>query len=169
MRITAKDSGRRGLLGIARGVVKAVSSRARQTKLQHLDIEAFSGEAHDGAEHMEGYGLTARPHAGAEAVVVFAGGNRNHPLVISVADRQYRLQGLVDGEVALYDDLGHKVHLTRTGIVIAGAAITLEGTVTINGNLAVNGAELTHNGVDIGDSHRHGGVTPGAGNTGVPV
>ncbi len=169
MRMTERDAGRRALLGASRGVVKAVSSRARQSKLQHLDIEALAGERHQGAEHMEPYGFTARPHAGAEVVVIYPTGNRSHPIIISVADRQYRLQGLEDGEIALYDDLGQKVHLTRSGIVISGSAITIEGDLTVNGAVTITGASLTHNGKDVGASHAHSGVTPGTGITGAPV
>ena len=51
--------------------------------------------------------------------MVFAGGLRSHGLVIAVEDRRYRLRDLKDGEVALYDDLGQVVHLTRDGIRIA--------------------------------------------------
>lgn len=169
MRATARDSERRGLLGFARGVVRAVSARPGQAKLQHLDIEALAGETHDGAEHMEPYGLTARPHAGAEAVIAFAGGNRAHPLILAVADRKYRLQGLADGEVALYDDLGQTVRLTRSGIAITAPTITVNGDLTVNGAVTIAGASLTHNGKNVGASHVHGGVTPGGANTDVPT
>lgn len=37
-----------------------------------------------------------------------------------VADRRFRLKGLARGEVALYDDQGQSVILTRAGIVING-------------------------------------------------
>jgi phage gp45-like len=47
----------------------------------------------------------------------------SHPIVLVVGDRRYRLKNLQDGEVAIYDDLGQKVHLTRDGIrVDAGPA-----------------------------------------------
>jgi phage gp45-like len=169
MRATERDASRRGVLGFARGVLKSVSTRAGQTKLQHLDIGVLKGETHEGAEHMEAYGITAKPHAGAEVVVAFIGGNRAHPIVISVADRQYRLQGLESGEVALYDDLGQKVHLTRDGIVIEAPKIRLLGDTTIEGKLDILGDSVTHNGKNIGDDHAHSGVTPGADNTGAPV
>ncbi|WP_431477838.1 phage baseplate assembly protein domain-containing protein [Massilia eburnea] len=58
-------------------------------------------------------GFTSVPKPGAEGVVVFVGGNRDHGLVIAVEDRRFRLKGLASGEVAIYDDQGQKVHLTR--------------------------------------------------------
>ncbi len=161
------NPGRRALFGAARAVLKSISARPQETKLQQLDLEALAGEPIDGAEHMEPYGFTARPHAGAEAVVVFVGGNRSHPLVVAVADRRYRLQGLVDGELALYDDLGQKVHLTRSGIVVTAPTITLAGHVVVTDGLTVTGG-ITDGGVEVGATHTHGGVTPGTGNTGTP-
>lgn len=169
MRETGRASATRGLMGFARGVVKAVSGRAGQAKLQHLDVGVLNGEVHEGAEHMEPYGMTARPHAGAEVVLAYVGGNRAHPIIVQVADRKYRLQGLQDGEVALYDDLGQKIHLTRDGAVITAPTITINGDVTINGALQVDGASLTHNGKNVGADHVHSGVTPGAANTGEPA
>lgn len=41
--------------------------------------------------------------------------------------------------------------------------------VRIEGALRVTGAALTHNGVNVGDDHRHSGVVPGGGTTGTPV
>ena len=37
-----------------------------------------------------------------------------------VSDRRYRLKGLARGEVAVYDDQGQSVTLTRAGIVVNG-------------------------------------------------
>lgn len=37
------------------------------------------------------------------------------------------------------------------------------------GGVAITGGALTHNGVNIGATHRHGGVQPGGSNTGVPT
>ncbi len=39
---------------------------------------------------------------------------------VVVADRRFRLKGLARGEVALYDDQGQSVTLTRAGIVVNG-------------------------------------------------
>ncbi|EFB6788059.1 hypothetical protein FPG81_19955 [Escherichia coli] len=42
-----------------------------------------------------------------------------------VSDRRYRLKGLQTGEVAVYDDQGQSVTLTREGIVVDGAGKTI--------------------------------------------
>lgn len=122
---------------LARGTVVLVNAA---TKMQTLQVKLLSGEAKDGIEHFEGYGLTVKPHPGAECVALFFGGDRSHGVVIAVADRRYRMTGLAEGEVALHDDLGQHVHLTRTGIVVYSALITLDATtVHVTGNLNVDG------------------------------
>lgn len=100
------------------------------TELQELQIELLSGEVLDGVEHFEAYGYTSRPHPGHEVAAASLAGKRSHTVCLVAADRRYRLKGLAKGEVALYDDLGHQVHLTRDGIVIRGAGqqVLITGT-----------------------------------------
>lgn len=104
---------------IARGVVTAINSA---TKMQTLQVRLLADESKSDVEHFEPYGFTSSPNPGAEQVALFPDGDRSHGLVIVVADRRYRLQGLAAGEMAIHDDQGQKVHLTREGIVIDGAA-----------------------------------------------
>lgn len=101
----------------ARGTVALANAAS---KLQTLQVRLLSRETKSGVEHMEPYGLTANPRPGAEVLAAFLGGDRSHGVVVAVCDRRYRVQGLKTGEVCLYDDLGHQVHLTRAGIVIRG-------------------------------------------------
>lgn len=106
-------------LMIGRAVIAAVDDAAQA---QALQVELLEGEAHDGVERFAGYGFTSHPHAGAEALVAFVGGLRSHGVIVAVEDRRYRLKGLAAGEVAIFDDQGAKVHLTRDGIVISSEA-----------------------------------------------
>lgn len=98
--------------------------------MQELQVEGLADEVLDGIEHAEPYGYTANPHPGAEAILLSLGGRRAHTVCVVAADRRYRLKGLASGEVALYDDLGHQVHLTRDGIVIRGGGhqVLITGT-----------------------------------------
>lgn len=105
-------------LMVARGVLALVNDAA---KMQGVQVTLLSGEVRD-MERFQNYGYTSQPHAGAEVAAVFVGGNRDHGLALAIDDRRYRLKGLQGGEVALYDDLGHIIKLSRTGIVITGAA-----------------------------------------------
>lgn len=118
----------RGLQNLfSRGVVSAVNPDA---KMQTVQIQLLTGEAKDNVEHFEPYGYTAHPHVGAEQATGFVEGDRSHGIVLVVADRRYRLTGLAAGEVAIYDDQGQKVHLTRNGIVIDGAGLPMTITNT---------------------------------------
>ena len=113
----------RGLQNLfSRGVVSAVNSAL---KMQTVQIQLLTGEGKDNVEHFEPYGYTSHPQVGAEQVTGFVEGDRSHGIVLIVADRRYRLVGLAAGEVAIYDDQGQKVHLTRDGIVIDGAGLPI--------------------------------------------
>lgn len=169
---------------IVRGVLRSVNAAGR---MQVLQLGLLAGETKDRLEHMEPYGFTSHPKRGAEAVAVFLDGDRSHGVVLVVADRRYRLQGLAAGEMAIHDDLGQKVHLTRDGIVIDGAGLpinitntpsitmttptlTTTGDMVIGGNLQLDGnynsnGTMTNAGKNVGGTHTHGGVDPGAGNS----
>lgn len=122
----------------ARAVVRASEDTG---PLQALQAEATAGELMDRAERMQDYGFASRPHPGAEAAVVFACGQRNHPLIVAVADRRYRLKGLATGEVALHDDQGQVVRLGRAGMTIETPhplSIAAAGAVSIASDVAIN-------------------------------
>ncbi|HFK2693717.1 TPA: phage baseplate assembly protein V [Kluyvera ascorbata] len=104
-----------GLIG--RAVVKSINAAS---KCQMIDVELLAGQLKSGIEYLEPYGFTSRAKSGAEAVVLFPDGDRSHAIAITVSDRRYRLKGLKTGEVALYDDQGQSVTLTRNGIVVDG-------------------------------------------------
>lgn len=103
---------------LARGSVAAANGAG---KMRTLQIRMMSDETKDNVEHFEPYGFTSEPLPGAEHVSAFFDGDRSHGVTLIVADRRYRLVGLVAGEMAIFDDQGQKVHLTRNGIVIDGA------------------------------------------------
>lgn len=119
---------RRAINNLAmRATVRLVNAAS---KMQTLQVGLRSGETKDGIEHIEPYGFTSHPNAGAEAVTLFFNGDRSHGVAVVVGDRRFRLTGLAAGEVALHDDQGQKVHLTRNGIVVDGGGnqITITNT-----------------------------------------
>lgn len=87
-------------------------------KCQAAGLKLIAGDLKENVEHLEPYGFTSAAQNGAEAAVLFSGGDRSHGVVITVADRRYRLKDLKRGEVAIYDDQGQSVTLTRAGIVV---------------------------------------------------
>lgn len=129
---------------VSRGVVVAAKA---STKMQGI-ASRIAGVDLPNAEHFEPYGFTSRAGAGAEAIVLHVGGDEEHPVVICVADRRYRLTGLESGEVAIHDDQGQKVVLERSRIVIqAKAGQTVEVTDE-DGNLLATDGVVHGTGID---------------------
>jgi phage baseplate assembly protein V len=95
---------------IGRAVLQAIKDTP---KMQELQISLLTDEVRQRAERFQNFGFTSVPHAGAEAIALFPGGDRSAPIVIVVDDRRYRLKGLADGEVAMYNEHGDKVHFKQ--------------------------------------------------------
>jgi phage gp45-like len=101
-----------------RGTVKRVT----QGPIQRVSAKVWGDGSVDNRELIQHYGYTSRPAEGAEVIFIREGGQF---IAIGSDDRRYRIT-LEEGEVALYDDLGQKVQLTRTGIVLES---TLQVTI----------------------------------------
>ncbi len=97
---------------ILRGIVTGTKS---DKKLQQVQIKGLADETLDKLEHLESYGFTSNPDDGAEALVLFVGGNRDHGVVVSTPDRRVRLKGLAKGDVAIYHKDGTKIVLKGSG------------------------------------------------------
>lgn len=89
-----------------------------------------------------------------------------------------------DADAAVFQSLDGvgklAIHADKVVLAFGENAITLDATgilqqagassiYTTTAGVAIVSATLTHNGVNIGDTHRHDGVTPGPGNTGEPI
>jgi len=115
---------------VIEGVIKRFSAAGR------------SAETIANREYFQHYGYTSRPLAGSEGIIIREG---NHIVMIASDDRRYRIS-LEDGEVALYDDQGQKVHLKRNNEihVVCLGKLTADVTndVEINtARAAVNASE----------------------------
>lgn len=120
---------------IANAIARAVVERVDDSKtLQSLQLGVLDGEAVEDGERFQDYGLTSKPTAGAEALVLFPNGDRSVPLVVKVDDRRYRLTGLADGEVALYSEHGQRLHLKADGSVeVVGTEVKLGSASAVDG------------------------------------
>jgi phage baseplate assembly protein V len=162
----------------------AAQGKATLVGAQTVQVQVLDGETLK-AQRIEPYGLSYRPKAGAQAYLVFPGGDRALGLALVVGDKRYQLE-LVEGEVALHDDEGNFVKLGRgglatvkaaskviadtpefetTGNAVIGGNLKVVGVATLSGGAAINGA-LTNNGTSVGSGHRHSGVLTGNGNSG---
>lgn len=127
---------RRVMLMVSRAVVNIVDD---SLNMQNLQLTVLVDETQDGVERFQNFGFTSVPSKGAEAIVLNVGGNRDHPIAVVVDDRRYRLKNLQEGESAVHNKDGDKVHIKqgREINVVAGDA-THDGTVAISA-LGANG------------------------------
>jgi phage gp45-like len=131
----------------------AAQGKATLVGAQTVQVQVLEGEVLK-AQRVEPYGLSYRPKAGAQAYLVFPGGDRAMGLALVVGDKRYQMD-LDEGEVALHDDEGNFVKLGRGGVV----------TIKASGHVNFETPSVRHNGTEVGTPHTHGGIEPGAGNT----
>lgn len=146
-------------------------------KMQSLQMRLTADEVKDDLEHFEPYGFTSTPHAEAEGIVAFVGGDRSHGIVLVVADRRYRIKEMKPGEVAIYTDEGDKVHFKR-GRVIEIETVTLKVKATEGVDFDTPIIRATGRIESAGDQvaggisqieHVHSEVQRGDGQSGMPV
>ncbi len=142
---------RRLQMMVSTGLVQHVNDDPPTTKdgtpsLQELQITQLEGETRDKRENYQQYGFAHWPHPNAEAICLTENGDREHLILICVADRWHRLKLKDTGEVAIYDDQGQYVWLMRDGIEIKSKGpIRLKGDVEITGSAKVNGRHVRTN------------------------
>ncbi|MDH5298119.1 MAG: phage baseplate assembly protein [Desulfobulbaceae bacterium] len=169
-----------------RGLIDSVVEGA----IKRISSAGFAGETISDREYFQHYGLTSRPLAGAECIVIREG---NHLVAIASDDRRYRL-AIEEGEVALYTDEGDKIHLKRDKeiLVQSGNKVTINAVSTIAGtapevivnastSCTVNSPAINMGGAREGlrklvderfatlfAGHTHKNVQPGTGSSGTP-
>lgn len=143
---------------------------------QRASVEVADGVWRDDIEIMQGYGVaTSPPEDGALALAIAVGGDEGDLVVLPASNPSARLGGLQPGEAALYNRHGDKIVVGAGGEIriSAGAGLTVAiGGVTFRvhaGGVDITGGTVRHNGKDIGSTHKHQGVTPGASLTDVPA
>lgn len=128
-------------LALGKGVLHLVNDGG---PCQTVQATFLVGETRDGMERPQDYGFTSHPLPGMQPFAGFFGGDRSNGFVIAMCDRQFRIE-LLKGEVAMYDDLGQKVHLTRTGVMVdtpLNATVKAQQDVRIEGrNVAIHATD----------------------------
>ncbi len=130
---------------MSRNIFRATVTAAKDKMMRALQVLIRGEETRDNLEHMEPYGFTSEPFTdgATDALVVFLDDDKAHGIVVNVADRRYRIQSLEQGEVCIYDDIGHKIHFKREEILVEGVSdpinVTTTNTVTVTaGNIELN-------------------------------
>ncbi len=133
--------------------------------VQFVQVKLGAEEVKDGLPRLAEYGFSSALPDNSDAVVLFIGGERSNGVVIATGNQTYRMRSLASGEVAISDDKGQSVYLTKAGIVIDGGANPI--TITAPGGLNITGP-VTVNGYPMDETHTHTGGTI-SGNTGAVI
>lgn len=100
------------MLMIARSIVGLVKDGE---SLQNIQITVLAGEIQTDVERFQNYGFTSHPLPGAEALVVYPGGDRDNGAAISVDDPRYRPTDVPAGGSAQYDATKRKAEFDGQG------------------------------------------------------
>jgi phage gp45-like len=106
--------------------LQLIFAQGRGVRISHtkIQVQILDEETLSNIDRVEPYGYSYRAKAGCQAYIVFPSGDRTRGFALVVGDRQYNLV-LAEGEVALHDDLGQKVHLTRSGMIHDGGGLPI--------------------------------------------
>ena len=161
---------RRIMLLVGRGVLSRTDD-GRGT--QRMQVTLLDGETRDVADRIQQYGFSSHPPAGSHVVVLNAGGQRDHPVVIGADSPEGRPTDLAAGEVMQWSVHGHRVHLREDGGVLVttsqghrmemqpGGGLVIEcqdATVKATGSVRMETPALNVTG-DIKDRCDGGGMT----------
>ncbi len=137
--------------------------------VQFVRVDLGDKEITGWMERLQVLGLTGKPSKGAQSVVGFIGGSREHPVCFALDDGRSRPAGLADDDICLYNvaSPSTKIVLKANGeIHYYGTKHVLHGDMECTGDISATGDISTTLGqVRAGlvglSSHTHGpGNTP---------
>jgi phage baseplate assembly protein V len=134
-----------------------IKSHIPPTVGEQVDVVSESGDLTDGVIDMSTpSNANPRPHDGPEAVIT-KGNSR-----VTIGDDAFDFK---TNNVNVQTDA---TNLKSPTISIEGD-IRLKGNLFVEGNTALTGGAISHNGKNIGHDHRHEDVEPGVSLSGPPV
>lgn len=105
-----------------RGLGTSVNTEPTVMLIQGVGL---SGELIQGAELMQHYGFIGVPPAGFKYIALPVGGKTAHSVIVATVHESFNLPEREEGDSALFDNRGQKVHLTKDGIVIDCSGLPL--------------------------------------------
>lgn len=124
---------RKALLMVLKGTVALADD---STDIQQLQVDTIADNSPDEVEHYQPLGITSVPAAGADCIVLAAGGGVSNPVVVGVQDRTTRPTGMSEGETKVYSAHGATVYFNASGEVVlensTGSKTTLKSDGTIS-------------------------------------
>jgi phage baseplate assembly protein V len=94
--------------------------------VQRLQVRLNGDQISDDMPRLAEFGFTSMPPNGSDVIAVFIGGDRTVGAVVATGHQASRLKNLKAGEVAIYDDQGQSIYITRGGIVINGGGLPMK-------------------------------------------
>ncbi|UPG86861.1 phage baseplate assembly protein V [Luteibacter aegosomatis] len=122
---------RRVLATIGRG---RVTSSRDDGPAQLVQAKLGPLEVRDNTPRLAEFGFTSRPPPGADAVLVFIGGDRSNGVIIATGDQGSRPRNLEVGETKIYDLFGRFIHFTKDGGIVIeahGSPVTVNNATTV--------------------------------------
>lgn len=139
-----------GRVGMMIGLGRILATRTdRATGRSTLTAQVRlpeTGEVRDDTPVLSLYGVSSRPREGADAAVLFLGGNRAAGVVIATGDGRFTIE-LAPGEVALHTHDGSHVHVKLGGKIAVKAATEVEmdtPLLRVTGDVVASGISLVH-------------------------
>lgn len=155
--------------GARHGVVHEVDPAAGTVRLrlgEGTDGQPFLSPPIPYAQTMGALKAHIPPSVGQSMTLIAPGGDWQQGIAVgmSASDANPSPSGAGDQNVITFGAV--TIALKGDGVTVSAGGTT----VTISGaGLSIEGGEVKHNGTDIGDTHKHGGVNSGASNTDVPI
>ncbi|SIS87788.1 phage baseplate assembly protein domain-containing protein [Neptunomonas antarctica] len=151
----------RELLRQAFRKIRRISQRALlrrvsyANKIRYLQLQVEGGQALADIEHLEPFGFTSHPLPGADVIALAFNGNGSHTVALLAGDQRYRLV-IEEGEAAVYNQHGDKVHIRKDRVVEIKASVqVLIDTPEVVCSGVVKAADfITHRGASA-DQHTH--------------
>jgi phage baseplate assembly protein gpV len=107
----------------------------------------------------------APPSVGEQVVVACQSGDTAQGLIVASLASGGSPAPSGDGGAFVITIGDSRVEIDGGGITLTAGGVSLAITA---GGLSISGGSVDHNGTNIGDTHVHGGVTPGGANTAGP-
>ncbi|EAB9908258.1 phage baseplate assembly protein V [Salmonella enterica subsp. enterica] len=114
------------------GKVTAINDGGSVQKIQYRAPTEVRGDTPRLAE----FGFSSGLPAGSDVVMLFPGGDRSNAVIIASGHQSTRYRNLSPGEVVVYDQWGHHIRLTESGIEVEAAG----GDVTVNNASTIEAA-----------------------------
>jgi len=105
---------RRVMNMVSRGIISKTDDKPG---MQNVQVSLLYQEGKAKVERMQNYGFSGHAPGESEVTVVFIGGGRDHGVIIATDDRDSRMTGLKEGEVAVYSNEGDSIVLRRDNTI----------------------------------------------------